>query len=124
MTSEQVLAPMHFGAGLYLPHRRPTAHGRFGRLDGDDATPLPHVGPCSVVVTEREAGGEHQSTPVRAASVEGPPNADVREGDQLKVGDDWLDVVGEPEAPQNPWTGWRPFLKISLERRRLKGETQ
>lgn len=116
---------MTFPHGVMVPHRRPTATGRYGSLNGTASTDLPPLGPCNVVTSTRDASSdEHQSTPLRSAVIDIlPPDADVREGDQLQVAGDWMDVVGQPRANGNPWTGWKPFLRVQVERGRLAGET-
>ncbi|UAK38443.1 hypothetical protein K8O93_01160 [Gordonia bronchialis] len=115
---------MTFPHGVMVPHRRPTANGRYGTLNGTAPAVLPALGPCNVVTATREAGEEHQSAPLRSAVIDVlPTDADVREGDQLLVDGDWMDVVGQPGDNVNSWTGWRPSLLVRVERTRMKGAT-
>lgn len=42
------------------------------------------------------------------------PSADVKRGDRIKLDDRVWTVTGFPEDDQNPFTGWRPTLVVSL----------
>lgn len=42
------------------------------------------------------------------------PDADVRRGDRIVQGEKTWTVEGFPDAPTNPFTGWRPGLFIRL----------
>ena len=42
------------------------------------------------------------------------PDADVRRGDRIVQGEKTWTVQGFPDAPRNPFTGWRPGLFVRL----------
>lgn len=44
------------------------------------------------------------------------PSADVQVGDRIRAGSETFEVRELPDAPTNPWTGWRPLLEVPLER--------
>lgn len=120
-------APMQFPAGSNLPHRRPKAsiaNGRYGKLDAQatDWDHLDPIGPCNLIEQgPSDAGGEFQQSPLMSGTIGAPPNSDVKPGDQFQMpSGEWLEVIGEPTTPTNPFTGWQPHMRIRLERQRFK----
>lgn len=65
--------------------------------------------------SSREQSGEvrEQVTTSKQLVID-DPDADVRRGDRIKLGDKVWTVEGFPEDDMNPFTGWRPTLVANV----------
>lgn len=63
--------------------------------------------------TEQIDPVRRQAITLRTLFIE-DPDADVRRGDRIVRGDQTWTVQGIPDAPRNPFTGWRPGLYVRL----------
>lgn len=71
-----------------------------------------YVGPASSVAVADPTRNQLQVD----RSLYCPPTADVLVGDRIRTGSETFEVRELPDAPTNPFTGWRPVLEVPLER--------
>ena len=95
--------------------------------DGNDVATWPTKATypsCGVAPSDGNGTGGNEQTDARDTVVIGltvflPDGADVSPTDRAIVRGQMWEVVGEPQAWQNPFTGWRPGVPVAL--RRVKG---
>ncbi len=75
------------------------------------------IGPCAVSKTWAGRKVDDQERLTNRISVTCTDvNADVTSADRIELPDGRIvDVTSTPTAPTNPWTGWSPGLRFTLE---------
>lgn len=72
-----------------------------------------HVDP----VSSREAPTVDRDKLTTLRTLRAPHGADIRAEDRVRLADGTVwNVIGDPSAWRNPFTGWAPHMEISLER--------
>lgn len=90
-------------------------------VEGDWTTPdtLELPGAYVAQSSTSAVGNATRSQALEAKSLYCDPDADVIEGDRIRLGGPGGPIFpldGIPAADKNPWTGWRPVREIPLAR--------
>lgn len=109
-----------FGQTVYRDRRRPVAdpYNPASTVPGSWNDPLDTVRLDEAFVASSSSVRVTDATRTQiltAKSLYCDPDADVRAGDRIRVGDETYQVDAKPAADINPFTGWRPPQEIPLK---------
>lgn len=118
--------PFDFPAGVMLDVLRESAGtpGRFGSLESAGPSVSHQIGPCVFLPSNSDSDNEHaEGTPImRSGVIQMPVGQDIKADDFVRTPDGLVArVTGKPHTPTNPWTGWQPFTRITVEQTRFQG---
>lgn len=106
---------MTFDCGETLTVLRGRELDEFGDPTGKERTHT--IGKCAIRRQESRISRDGESLSDRATiTVTAPPGSDIKETDRVRLPDGTTAVVTTaPIRPRNPFTGWQPFVKFTLE---------
>lgn len=115
--------PFPFGETVYVLRAARVEDpysGRVERLDWDSPERRAYDH-CAVEfgVTDEPHDDPGRAQIILDARVFGPADMDVDATDRLEVRGEVYEVIGVPQRPRNPWTGWEPGTTVKL--RRVRG---